>query len=60
MADDKKQDDAPLNAVVITREFTDDGNFTVAVGATGDVKQTEIGDVLAYALRTHRQGKLGV
>jgi hypothetical protein len=34
MADDKKQDDAPLNAVVITREFTDDGNFDLTMGET--------------------------
>jgi hypothetical protein len=53
MADDKQQDDAPLNAVVITREFTEDGNFNLTIGETGDVKRTETGDILRYALALH-------
>jgi hypothetical protein len=48
------QTEPDLNAVVIERVIADDGSVKLNVGATGDVRVTEIGDVLANALKLHR------
>lgn len=52
MADDEPQPD--LNAVVIERTIGEGGKLDLSIGVTGDVRPTEIGDVLANALRLHR------
>jgi hypothetical protein len=57
MADEKKNDQ--LNAVVIHRTEGEDGQVSIEVEAAGDVKLTEVGDLLASALILHRR-KLGV
>lgn len=50
------EQDKPLDGVFVQRVALEDGvNFGFNVVPMGDVRPTEIGDILAYGLRNHRK-----
>jgi hypothetical protein len=55
----KPKEEPTANAVVVTREFGEDGNLNIDVSVIGDVKPTEAETLLRLGIRVI-QGRLGL